>query len=363
MSSKASTSVHSHASFPAASESTRSVEREQTDPLVEEERTCSPRPPPLVLDLADLSSPSNEEQPEDELDTEPPSPVPTEVEDRTGEDFMHTAQKYGAKVRDFAYEDPLLEPVPTLWLDPLFTLVIHDQHVRFPTQPRWELSGRELRRLLDYKLVTRKEVDKNWQFQDKRRLEEFDDGPFASYPLIIGRKRPVRPTSVYRETLRRILFVRDHNTPEDPEPRDDIYVPDDTDDLWPGDQETSQLFLGLRKREIRGMGSAMAHMRPEGGPPTPEQIYEARQRNNSISSFPLVGDPLATSTPLGSPSASFEGDTEPPTPPPTPPAAPSATPPATPPPSPPPTAVPAQAQQGPALSRPLGRTATFRQLL
>lgn len=374
---KSSTGLQTYASFPTIIESTRSLEREQTDPLVEEEGSHSPqRRPPLVLDLTHLSSAPNDEEAEDEYDTEPPSPVPTEIEDRTGEDFMHTAKKHGAKVRDFAYEDPLPGRVPALWLDPLFTLVIHDQHIRFPSEHRWELSGRELRRLLDHEFVTQEEADKNWQFQDKRRLEEFDDGPVAEYPFVISKKRPVKPTSVYRETLRRTLFVQDHAAPEDPAPRADIYVPKDTDDLWPGDEKTTRLFLDLRECEIGGMGSAMAYMRSEGGPPTHEQVYAARQELLRISNFPLFDEslsahdskPFATSTPLGSPSASrtnFEDDTEPPSRPVTPPAEPfatiTATPPATPPAMPPPVAAPAQTQQthGPALSRALGRTQTL----
>ncbi|KAF7799215.1 hypothetical protein EIP86_010447 [Pleurotus ostreatoroseus] len=226
------------------------------------------------------------------------SPTPTELNAETEQSRTEIRVRTGVVARDYLDAVASSRPAHTVWLDPLRTLLLNDQHVRFPDDMRFHLAGRELRRLLDHGFVTEKEAKDNWTPSDWERLEAFDESPSAGYPYVISQQRP-KPTAAYREELRRTLFEAPDEPDKDGEksssdvvyvpPRFDIYIPPETLGLWPGDDETRTMFTDLGKDYKKGLLSAI---RPQGEwpPPTKErlQLCRASLENPDISDKPFI---------------------------------------------------------------------------
>jgi hypothetical protein len=179
---------------------------------------------------------------------DPPSPVPTEIIDIEGEDFVRTAKQYGVKVRDFAYEDPKAD-VPAaaeIWRNPFLTLLSHDMHIRRPLDPSFELSGKLLRRLLDVGLVTDEEAKKHWTLVDWQRLKAYDERTPGPYPFCVAMKRP-KPSRSYRVAARIQCFG-------DPLPSDipdsAIYMPEDGPEMWEGDDDMQEMEQIAKRRKL-----------------------------------------------------------------------------------------------------------------
>ena len=204
------------------SEETRSGKRSRASPS---RISRASQPPPLIpliplLKLKGDNDAAHEESPA------PPSPVPTEIVDNVPEDYVRTAKSFGIKVRDFAYEPqrPTTSVPKEVWVDPWRTLVVHDQHVKCQENPKYQLSGKFLRRLLDVGFVTEEEAKHNWTEVDKERLKDWDDGGFGARGYIISKHRG-KPTVAARERMRVAIFG-DRSTR-----KTELYAPPDTPDL------------------------------------------------------------------------------------------------------------------------------------
>lgn len=179
---------------------------------------------------------------------EPPSPVPTEIIDIEGEDFTRTAKQYGAKVRDFAYEEPKagVSTIPELWRNPFMSLLCHDMHIRRPLDSAFECSGKMLYRLLDVGLVTEEEAKRHWTPVDWQRMKVYTERPQGPYPYCVGMKRP-NPSRSYRVAAR-MQFYGDPLPSDVPDSA--IFMPEDGPNMWEGDEATEEMGQLAKKRRL-----------------------------------------------------------------------------------------------------------------
>lgn len=166
----------------------------------------------------------------------PISPSSTEVVDHDGPDFVRTAKALGIKVRDFAYEvpKPNAMPSPELFTSPFYLLLFLDVHYRRPWDEAYFLCGKNLRRLLDIGYVSEEEKEKYWTERDKRILAQYDSKP--KYPYITccpDRKLPKRE---FRIAMRKLVYGVVKN--ELPDEQFDI-----PDGEWEGDAEVADYCL------------------------------------------------------------------------------------------------------------------------
>ncbi|GJF00459.1 hypothetical protein PsYK624_167470 [Phanerochaete sordida] len=180
----------------------------------------------------------------------PPSPVPTEFIDVEAEDFVRTAQAYGVKVRDYAFEPPTppLPTTPEVRKNPFLTLLAHDMHIRRPKDTNFWLSGRILRRLLDIGFVTQREADMYWTPEDLQLLKSYDQKPQGPYPYVAGYLRP-KPTAAYRVAARNAFY----GPPESVDiPEEHFEMPDDG--TWEGGAELCRMERTAREIRIKRRG-------------------------------------------------------------------------------------------------------------
>ena len=122
------------------------------------------------------------------------SPTPTLLTAETEVSRATIRLRMGVVAHDYIEAVASSNPAHAMWLDPLRTLLLNDQHVRFPDDMRFHLGGRELRRLLDHGFVTQREAKHNWTPLDWERLKAFDESPCAGYPYVISQNRS-KPTA------------------------------------------------------------------------------------------------------------------------------------------------------------------------
>ncbi|KAI0701299.1 hypothetical protein BC835DRAFT_1323219 [Cytidiella melzeri] len=244
------------------------------------------RPLPYQLNLSNLPLFSADAV------AEPPSPVPTEIIDIEGEDFVRTAKNHGVKVRDYAYEGPKpgVSLAPELWRNTFMSLLSHDMHIRRPSDPNFELSGKLLRRLLDVKLVTEEEAKRHWTPVDWQRLKAYDERPQGAYPYCVAMKRP-RPSISYRIAAR-MQFYGDPLPSDIPDSA--IYMPEDGPGMWEGDEDTKELGQMVKKRRLESEErkrnamkpkvTAVSSVLPPAGPSSQSQsqLCEYSQLSNPI---------------------------------------------------------------------------------
>ncbi|KAI0338766.1 hypothetical protein BDW22DRAFT_1362480 [Trametopsis cervina] len=276
---------------------------------------------PYQLSLSTL--PSIHTSPDLGPDIGPPSPVPTEIIDQEGEDFVRTAKQYGVKVRDFAHEDPKpgVGRVPEVWRDPFISLLSHDMHIRRPSETCFELPGKILRRLLDVGLVTQEEAKRHWTSEDWQRLEGYEARPNGPHPFRVAIKRP-KPSCNYRAAAR-IQFYGDPLPTDIPD--SDIYVPEDGPEVWDGDEATDEMGETMKKRRLasserkksralaRSSQNARVQQRQESTSQPPaesqsvSQAFEYSQVANPISQTASSEIPDVIATPPSTPVALPEG--------------------------------------------------------
>lgn len=199
-------------------------------------------PPPLEIPSPTLTSTFDLE------DYEPASPAPTEIAENDDEDFSRKARAAGVKVRDYAYEpaQPPLAPVPEVWKNPFYTLLMHDMHLRRPRDRGFCLPGRVLRRLLDIGFVTQAEADAYWTQEDRELLAAYDKR--GHYPYIIACPTP-KPTAEYRIRARKEF----HGEPLPGDiPDASFAVPDGE---WEGDATTWMWAEELKAMRAEGRSS------------------------------------------------------------------------------------------------------------
>ena len=272
--------------------------------------------------------------------------MPTEIIDVEAEDFVRTAQRHGAKVRDYALDPPAppLSRVAEVWLNPVHTLLVHDMHIRRPAERDHWLPGKQLRRLLDVGYVTQKEADAYWTEEDRMLLKAYDERPGGHYPYVIASKRP-KPSAAFRVPARKMVYGEPH--PGDV-PDACIEIPDDG--KWDGDEE-AWAFVRTMKHNRESVVVPGKRVGSECVPPL--GLLES-QSSPSIFPLPVKTPPIHTISLPGTPTFKKQGECEPAksNEPPTPTTPPVATTPTT------PTSPPPRASQLPNPRR-LGRTTTL----
>ncbi|KAI0086050.1 hypothetical protein BDY19DRAFT_962716 [Irpex rosettiformis] len=254
--------------------------------------------------------------------TDLPSPAPTEIIDIEGPDFVRTSKEYGVKVRDFAYEEPKegVSAAREVWHNPFTSLLYHDMHIRRPFDPSFELSPKDLHRLLDTGLVSEEEAEKHWTPVDWQRLKVYRARPDGPYPYCVAMKRP-RPSRDFRLAARLEYFG-------DPLPSDisdsDIYVPEDGPVVWEGDEATAEEMAQMAKRRkldsedrrrtaakvkitavsaVKRRPALVSRPKASSPPPSESQPFEYSQVSNPV--FPTsegsTGDADFQATPPASP--------------------------------------------------------------
>ncbi|EMD31185.1 hypothetical protein CERSUDRAFT_120046 [Gelatoporia subvermispora B] len=282
-----------------------------------EYRSSSPRPPPIRIPVTPQRPPPSAVQQAASSRTNtsntaeqpaPPSPAPTEIvcSSPTPEDLVDESKGFGVKVRDFAYEDHDVAPVPEVWRNPLHTLASHDRYIRAspPNARGFHLPGKFLRRLLHTGWVTEEEARRHWKDADWDRLAEYDRRHPTPHPFLCV-PQCAKPTRDYRTALRLQLFG---SSPDDV-PEEDIYTPPDEPGMYSGPCDascpprSSDAHVGKRRRTDGGAecsGSQPLVRKTtepaDENPATPRPLSSAARHSSPASDYP----PTEPATPTDS---------------------------------------------------------------